>query len=163
MFDPGARRLLARAYARPGMWVGTRVAVPDGKTAAHLARLGIQWAGPDKPSAQGGRGLDARTRWVRGFVRAMYYQHKNMSDGGGGWREDKRTVPRHAGAIEIQVGRAMAARERAPAGRAVRVMFHAAGGQAAKDAARARADSSRIYTDDGAPGQRWSDPALRDW
>ena len=162
MFDRGARRLLSRAYARPGQWVGTRVAIPDARTARHLASLGIQWAGPDRPSAHGGRGLDARTRWVRGFVRALYYQHKNYS-GGGGWRDSKRAVPRHSGAIEIQVGRAMAAAAGAPAGRAVRVRFHTAGGQAAKDAAQRRSDSARIYTDDGAPGARWSDPALRDW
>lgn len=163
MFDTGARRLLARAYARPGQWVGTRVAIPDPRTARHLASIGIQWAGPDRPSAQAGRGLNARTRWVRGFVRALYYQHKNMSASGGGWRDTARKVPRHAGAIEIEVGRAMAQRAGLPAGRAVRVRFHGRGGQVARRAAAARPDSDRIYTDGGAPGARWSDPGLRDW
>jgi hypothetical protein len=33
----------------------------------------------------------------------------------------------------------------------------------ARAAARRLPDSKRIYTDQGGPGKRWSDPGLRDW
>jgi hypothetical protein len=57
----------------------------------------------------------------------------------------------------------MAATGNLQPGRAVRVKFHRQGGQAAKNAAAAQSSADRIYTDDGDPGARWSDPALRDW
>lgn len=105
LFDGGARRLLARAYAKPGQWAGTRVADPAARHLAWLARLGIDPGGPDPARALPGRGLNAGDRWTRGFVRALYYQHKWFSGKpGGGWRSERRTVARDASALEVEVG-----------------------------------------------------------
>lgn len=164
-FDSAARRLLARAYARPGVWIGTRVADPAPRHLARLASLGISATDGDPVNRLPGRGVNARDRWTRGFVRSIYYQHKWYSGKpGGGWRGQKRTVARDAAAIEIEVGRRVVARgELIPAGRAVRVRVRRGGGQAMR-AVRRMPDSRRIYTDAGAPADRWSDPAVtRDW
>lgn len=160
-FDAGARAVLDRAYARPGTWIATRVADPTPRQRLALRAAGIRWNGPDNPSAEGGRGLNARDRWTRGFVRALYYQHLWYS-GRGGWRASRRSVPRHAGGLQIQVGRRLRPSGVLPAGRAVRVRL-APGGEAKLRAVRGQPDSGRIYTDDQGTGARWSDPARRDW
>lgn len=151
-FDAGARRLLDRAYARPGVWQGTVLAGPRPGARLRLAAAGIN---PDAPDpAPGGA---ARTRWARGFVRAVYYQHRWWSEGGGpGWRTARRRVARSSGALRFEVGRATGA------GRAVRIIILPGGAAAAKAVKRMPA-SRRIYTDSGAPGARWSDPADRDY
>ena len=160
-FDRGARALLGRAYAARGAWVGTRLAVPSREVAAQWRARGIDPYGPD-PVPRGG--LNAHTRWMRAFIRCLYYQHKWWSVTGKAdrWRQVKRTVPRHAGALEIDVGRAMPARGIIPAGRAIRVRINA-GGQAAQRAVDRLPDSERIYDDRGQPAGRWADPANRDW
>lgn len=164
LFDAGARRLLVRAYANPGQWVGTRIADPTPRHTAALARQGINPMAADNASATGGRGLNARTRWARGFVRALYYQHRWYSTGGtaGGWRRSRRSVPRAAGALEVEVGRAVRAMGIIPSGRAVRVRI-VKGGETKRRAVQAMPDRDRIYSDTGTPGARWSDPAARDW
>ncbi|HVH79719.1 MAG TPA: hypothetical protein VM782_10040, partial [Stellaceae bacterium] len=91
LFDAGARQLLERAYAARGGWVGTRLADPTPRHRAVLALLGINPDAPDDAAAAG-RGLDAKSRWGRGFVRALYYQHKLWAASGGGWRRSRRTV-----------------------------------------------------------------------
>src|SRR5262252_6339767 len=106
LFDAGARRLLARAYARPGQWAGTRLANPSPQHLAYLSSLGINPLSRDDKSGAGK--LNARTRWGRGFVRALYYQHRNYSDApGGGWRDAKRTTPRSDLSLVVEVGRAL--------------------------------------------------------
>jgi hypothetical protein len=163
LFDAGARRLLDRAYAAPGRWVSTRIADPGPAALARAAAAGIDPLERDDPPVAGGRGIDARTRWCRAFVRALYYQHRWYSGGAGrGWRARPRTVPRHAGALRVEVGRAVPALGAIPRGRAVRVRLDA-GGQAAEDAVAALPASRRRVTPDGRPGPRWSDPGLRDW
>jgi hypothetical protein len=163
LFDAGARSLLTRAYAARGTWVSTRLADPSPRHLAQLALLGINPLGPDGATAAGGRGLDARTRWARGFVRALYYQHRWYAPGTGDrWRQARRTVPGGRGALEVQVGPRLRVRGVLPGGREVRVRVHP-GGQAARRAAARLPDSRRIYDDQWAPGERWSDPALRDW
>jgi len=163
LFDAGARRLLDRAYAKPGTWVGTRLADPGPRHAAYLVALGINPAGPDDASVEGGQGLNAKSRWARGFVRAIYYQHKWWSSGGGpGWRESKRSVARHAGALQIEVGRRVPVLGVIPAGRAVRIRIRA-GGQAATKAVKKLPDQRRIYDDRGRRAARASVPELRDW
>lgn len=158
-FDAGARDLLARAYAHPGAWAATRLANPEPRHLARAAAMGIGLLGKDDVPAGG---LNARTRWARGFVRALYYQHKWFSDGETGFRDQKRTEPRHSSALEVEVGRAVRKLGVIPAGRAVRIRVQA-GGRAANRAARAEPRSKRIYTDDRKAGARWADPARRDW
>lgn len=162
LWDDAARQLLARAYARPGQWQSTRMTAPTARHIAQAAAWGIDLTAPDRPSSVGGNGLNARTRWGRAFVRALFYQHKWWSDGGLGFRERKRTESRHAGAIEVAVGRWRPRTGRIPAGRTVQVVYHP-GARAANRAARAEAPRNRIYDDRGQPGARWSDPERRDW
>jgi hypothetical protein len=160
-FDAGARALLERAYAARGQWHGTRLADPGPRHLAELAMLGINPHAPDHDSAEAGHGLDCKSRWARGFVRALYYQHRWWSSGSG-WRKAKRTVPAGRGALEVEVGARVRALGVVPAGRAVRVRVHP-GGQAARKAAEKLPGSRRIYDAEGTPGARHSDPALRDW
>jgi hypothetical protein len=167
LFDPAARRLLERAYASPGQWAGTRLADPSPRHLAWCAGRGINPFGPDDASVIGTKGgtkggTNARTRWARGFVRALYYQHKWWSGSGTAWRTAKRSVARETGALEVQVGRAVQAYGVFPAGRSVRIRL-LRGGQAADRAVRRLADGDRIYADDGSPAGRWSDPELRGW
>jgi hypothetical protein len=158
LFDDGARALLARAYARPGQWAGTRLRNPSPRHLASLASQGINPNGPDDKSGAGG--LNARTRWARGFVRALYYQHKWWSGApdGGTWRQAKRTVPRGSPSLVVEVGRALSGGRQAGSvlqpGRAVRVKV-VTGGRA-----HVRGSSAPSYTLDGI-GQ--SDPQARDW
>src|SRR5215510_6610053 len=77
--DAGARRLLDRAYDAPGQWVTTRLANPGLRHRTRALALGTNLMGPDNASAAGSGGLDARTRWMRAFIRALYYQHRRYS------------------------------------------------------------------------------------
>lgn len=156
LFDGGARAFLARVYARPGQWVTTRVADPEPRHAAQLAALGISPAARD--TVPGGM---ARTRWGRGFIRAVYYQHRWWSDGHGGWRRTRRTAARQAGALEVEVTGRRAAAGLLPGGLTVRARL-LRGGQAAEAAARRLPDRERIYADHG-EGGRHADPGWRDW
>lgn len=123
------------------------MANPTLKQIHRWAQYGIDVTGPDDPSVEGGRGLDARTRWCRALVRALYYQHK---------RSGSRS------ALRVEIGRVMPARGVVPAGRAIRIQI-AAGGELALRAARRTATVSRIYNDDGTPAIRQSKVELRDW
>lgn len=149
MLEGGARRLLARAYAQPGKEQMTRLADPNLRTRQRLSALGIDPDGPDDASVQGGRGLDARSRWMRAFIRALYREHR--TSGG-----------RHTGSLRIEVGRRVPATGVILAGRAVRITYDK-GGRTALRAVQRKPDRSRIYDDRGEPAARWSDPALRDW
>lgn len=163
-FDEGARRLLARAYAHPGDWQSTRLANPGPAQLARLAALGVNPFAADRPSTKGGTGLDARTRWCRAFVRALYYQHRWYSGRpGGGWRRGRRNTPRTTGALEVRVGRMLPVRGIIPAGRQVRVRLVRAGPATRKAYVDRLPASRRTYDDQEAPGSRWSDPARRDW
>jgi len=163
LLDSAARRIVGRALRNPGRWQVTRLSDPGERARRYLAAIGVDWRGPDNASAQGGRGLNARDRWGRAFVRACYYQFRWFSvTGGGSWRDDPRSEARHAGALRVEVGRRVPALGVLPAGRAVRVMYDA-GGEAKYRAVRRMPDSARIYDDTGVPSARWSDPARRDW
>lgn len=162
LFDAGARRLLDRAYSRPGFWAETRLVPPTARQVSWAAGLGIDVNGPDDVSARGGRGINARSRWARGFVRALYYQHLWYSEAGGGWRAQKRTTRRQAGALRVEVGRLAARLGVIPAGRVVRVQL-APGGMAKARAVAELPDAQQYVSNEGDRGGRWSDPALRDW
>lgn len=157
LFDAGARRLLERAYRNHAQWVGTRLANPNERQLAYLASLGIQWNGPDGKSGEGR--LNARTRWARGFVRSLEYNHRWYSGdpNTGGWRSARRTTPRGDIGLIIEIGRALPGGRQAGTllvpGRAVRVKVM----RGAR--AHVRRKGGLVYTE--GPGR--SDPALRDW
>ena len=152
LFDRGARVLLERAYARPGVWVGTRVADPGPRHLASFAARGINVLGRDQWG---------RDRWAAGFVRAVFYQHKWFYNQGG-LRETRRVSANTARAVSYQIGRRVPVLGVLPAGRAVRIMVQP-GGQQAMRAVKKLPDSRRIYDDSGSPAGRWADPNSRDW
>ncbi len=151
LFDAGARRLLARAYAAPGQWVGTRVAAPTVAHIAHFAAMGINVLGTDQWG---------RDRWAAGFVRAVYYQHRwYYAQGRFGSR---RLVANNARGVQYELGRRLPVLGVIPAGRAVRIRTRP-GGAAAERAVRRLPESARIWDDAGNPGGRFSSPADRDY
>lgn len=161
LFDDPARRLLARAYAQPGTWVQTRLANPTPRHIAWAAGLGLNLLAGDNASTASGSHYDARSRWARGFVRAVYHQHR-WHYAGGQFAEARRTAPNDASAIRVEVGRRIAAAGVIPAGRMIRVVSRTGGGQALA-VVQAMGDDERIYDDNGNPAGRWSDPEGRDW
>ena len=151
--DSEARQLLARAYANPGKWAATRLADPDLSHIRYANSLGMFPLARDTI-----RGGEAKTRWGRAFVRALYYQHKweSPTASGRGW--SRRTTARTSGGLVVEVGGVVVARGVIPRGRAVRVKL--AGGGGAKSAAVARIPAARQWAD---KGPRWADPGERDW
>jgi len=154
LWDTAAWTLLEETRKLRGGWRGTLIADPSPRQRAMLLAMGIDPDGPDNPSSIGGRakrgaGLNARTRWARGFVRAVNYANDRRNGGPGL-------------ALEIEVGRHKPAVGVIPAGRAVRLRVRR-GGSVALRAVQAMPDAARTWTDDGGHGDRWSDPARRDW
>jgi hypothetical protein len=165
LFDDGARRLLAQAYAHPGQWRSTRLSDPGPRELAWCTAHGINPYAADDVSARG-RGINAKTRWCRAFIRAAYYQHRWYSPGGtsAAWRKSRRTEPRHSGMLELEVGPRIRALGVLPAGREVKIRFTARRAEPAKDRHfRDQPAAARVYEPNGTTGARWSDPALRDW
>lgn len=152
-FDASARRLLAKAYASPREWVQVWLPDPTIRQRTRFLSAGVNVDGPD-PLPKGG-GVDAKTRWARGFVRAVYYQHKWFY-AQGELGSDRRMTPNDSRGLQYELGR-MTLR-----GRAVRIRTRP-GGSAAMKAVKRMPDQRRIYQDDGSPGGRWADPAVRDW
>lgn len=149
--DRAARQLLDRVYKARGGWVATRLKDPTPAQAARWLERGINVTGRDPVSG----GFNARTRWARALVRALWYQHKWYSGRpGGGWRAEPRNAPRHPG-IQVEIGRHRPATGVIPAGRAVRV----------------RAASTAAARRSGKPEDEWSwagggrraEPSDRDW
>jgi hypothetical protein len=156
-FDAAAARLLDRAYAARGTWVMVWLPDPTVRQRTRWLAEGINVGGPDNPSVRGGSGLDAKTRWARALVRSLNYQKKAAG---------------RPGALRVEVGRHVPAspqfdpahpgRGGFPPRRRIRVQV-ASGGKTARRAVTRLPDSARIWTDDGEPAARFSDPALRDW
>lgn len=158
-FDAAAARLLKRAAANHGGWVGTYVKNPSPAWMLWGARHGINLLGPD--NAVGGR---ARTRWCRGFIRSVYYLHQwHWYQGRGLDLTDKRTVRNRYPSLQYQVGTVRINPDGVVVGRAVRIRFLVGDARAAREAARRQPASERIFTDSGAPGPKWADPSVRDW
>jgi hypothetical protein len=167
-FSRGARQLLDRAYAHPGTWQRTRLANPGAAAMSFALTLGINPLAPDNVSAQGGRrgGLNARTRWMRAFIRALYEQHLWWAGShaeAGAWRDERRLVAFRSQGLRVDVGRAVPGLGVIPAGREVKVMVTSQGRSAAFSAAARMPGDDRIYADDRDLGARWSDPGRRDW
>jgi len=118
---------------------------------------GIDVTGPDNPTAAGGKGLNARSRWARALVRSLYYVHRQAGGGGSLKVEIGRHVP-----ASPQFDPVHPERGGFPPGRAVRVQL-ASSGRAAMRAVQRQPDSSRIYDDDGRAASRWADASKRDW
>lgn len=148
LFDVGARRLLARAYGQPGKRTSTRLADPEPRHVAHFAGLGINVMGPDNASTVSGQHYDARSRWARGFVRALHYLNAHDFDG----------LP-----IRVDVGRRVRRLGVIPAGREVTVRVFLSGGRGARRAVAGLPERERIFDEAGNPGPRQADPDGRDW
>jgi hypothetical protein len=165
MFDGAARHLLIRAYAKPGQWVTTRVTDPTPRQAGYASERGIDVHGPDNPSVRGGKGIDAKTRWMRAFIRALYYQHSNYGEpsvvslrsAGRPWTFPRDSRYHSGGSVRVQVGQHRPALGVIPAGRIIRIMLVSAAAATAE--INRRPESYR--SDSGGPRQ--SDPSLRDW
>lgn len=157
LFDDGARRLLARAYANPGTWQSTRLANPGPRQLGYLSSLGIDWQARDTAGSG-----EARTRWARAFIRAVYYQHKWYSPARGSSDWSRRRTFRTAGGLSFEVGRALPGGHQAGTvlvpGRQISIKLQR-GGQA-KERAVASIPGDRIWAD---RGPAWADPAKRDW
>jgi hypothetical protein len=167
LLENAARRLLDRAYARPGQWVRTILADPAPRAAQWLASQGIDPRGADDAATAGGArrgGLDARDRWSRAMVRAVYRQHRWWSPGPGErrWRTERRTVKRLAGAVRFRAGRRYPAVGVIPAGREIELRYDPDTRAARRAVARMPA-SAQMYDNQGRPGGRHGDRAARDW
>lgn len=131
-FDTPARRLIRRAYANRGQWVGVYLAPPTVLQRAYAARLGIyDLYERDRWGEQ---------RWVRAYKRAVYYQLKKH-----GWHDaprwgEVRESPWPGVALEWQTGQRVTRRGWPTRRWAIRVRLHD-GGAAASRAGRAKADS----------------------
>lgn len=152
--DRAARALLARAYAAHGGWASTRLQDPTPAQLAWWIAHGINVLGAD-PAGRGG--MNARSRWGRAYVRALWYQHKwySADPSTGGWRDLPRASMRTPG-IQVEVGPHRLALGVIPAGRPVRVRV--ASVRAAE--ARGRPEEAWAWADGG---PRWADPDRRDW
>lgn len=133
-FDPAARRLIRRAYARRGQWVGVYLAPPTLEQRARAAVLGV-WDLYE-------RDRWGEQRWVRAYKRAVYWQLRMH-----GWHDgprfaETRASPWPAVALEWQTGRRVTRANWAGRRWAIRVRLHD-GGQAAARAAAARPASEQ--------------------
>jgi hypothetical protein len=171
-FDGAARRLLDRAVTSRGEWV--QVWLPDPTIRQRTRWLGsnIDVDGPDPLPAGGG--LNAHTRWARGFVRSLHWQLKwhAPARGGKGLSAEKRMVASSM-PLRVEVGRHVAPSPQfdpadpsaggLPGRRRVRVQI-AKGGKAKDAAVKRLSNADRIYTPAGAPASRWGGGGkYRDW
>jgi hypothetical protein len=152
LFDTGARVLLRRAYARPGVYVGTRIVFPSARQVAHFGGQGINVLGRDQWG---------RPRWAAAFVRACHHQHK-WHYAQGRFQEERRMTPNNSPPISVEIGRRVPVLGVIPAGQSVRVIAHADGQDPGK-VVRRLPDSKRIVGDDGEKGGRYANPEERDW
>lgn len=157
LWDGPARRLLERAYTRQGQWTETRLANPGARQLAWAASQGINLLAPDPVQTLSGSHINARSVWVRGFIRAVYYQHRWYYRQGSGLGSSRRATPNRSLAIRFQVGRLMPVRGVVPAGRLVSIMA-LPGGQAALRAVQRMPDRERIFADDGSQAGASIDP-----
>ena len=152
--DRAARQLLSRAYRAHGGWAATRLADPSAVQLAWWLAHGINVLSRD-PVPRGG--MNARNRWGRAFVRALWFQHKWFSGDPdtGGWRAQRRASMRWPG-VEVEVGRHRQVLGVIPAGYPVRVRMADKKAAARRD----RDEGSWAWADSG---ERWADPQERDW
>ena len=161
--------MLGRVYqARRGEWVMTRLADPTDRHRRWAAAHGWDLDGPDNAFTLSGKHIDARTRWGRAFMRALWYQHRQFGPepgrGARSVRSTRRMTP-NGTALQIEWGRRLPGSTTGrilPAGRAVRIRV-AVSGKTARRVVQAKRVQDRIYTDDGGMGGRFSIAEGRDW
>jgi hypothetical protein len=162
-FDASARRLLARAYGQRNTWVQAWLPDPDLRQRTRWMEAGITVDGPD-PRPPGG-GVNARTRWARGFIRSLYYNAKWYAPARAGLplRGVRRSAPASA-PLRVEVGRHIPGSPGGglPPRRRVRVMV-ASGGAASERAVARLPAADRTWTPEGNPGKRFSYPSQDDW
>jgi hypothetical protein len=165
-FDAAAARLLNRAHARRGQWVGTYVKNPSPQWQAWARRRGMNLLGPDNAATKSGVKRNARTRWCRAFVRSVYYLHKHYYYEGKGLDLGDKKIggaeARGSRALQFEVGTVRINPEGLVVGRPVRIRLLPKGSQADK-AVRKLPNSRRIVDDEGNAAGAWNDPTLRDW
>jgi hypothetical protein len=133
LWEPAAAKFYAGVRAAgPGRWFGIRIADPEPRHVRLFEFYGIELLERDRASTGS---LDARDRWRRGFVRAVYRQAKGGPP------------------LVLEVGRKMPRRGRIPPGRFVR------GRILRGKEATARRKEQRVT---GNPAAR-ADPRSRDW
>lgn len=140
-FDEAARHQLSRARAASG-WITTRLADPTPRQIRRWQmsdRIDVTAADPVR------RGLNARTRWGRAFVRSLYAQLRETD-----------------GPLRVEIGRRVPELGVLPAGRQVRIRLDS-GARAALAAVRRLPGSQRIYLEDGSEGGAHADNDDRDW
>lgn len=152
VWDTAAARILQRVYEQRGGWYATRITDPPPSLLAYFgAKHDIDLTGPDNAATISGRHINYRTRWNRGFVRAVNYRNDRRHGGPGG-------------PLEIQVGRPKPAGPgNTPAGWAVRLRVRRGGDKRARRAVERKKYGDRIWTGDGEPGGRFHDITGRDW
>lgn len=132
LWEPAAVKFMAGVRKANGAWYGIRIADPEPRHVRTFSERGIDVLERDRASTGG---LNARDRWRRGFVRAVY-------------RRARGGPP-----LELQVGIKLPRRGVIPPGRYVR-------GRILKgSAATARRKQQRITSN---PAAR-ADPRARDW
>jgi len=179
-FDAAAAKLLARAHAAPGVWVQVWLPDPTIRQRTRWLTMGINVDQADNGGSATGRGsggVDARTRWGRAFVRALYYRDAWYTPSGHRREVRQQSGPYGRGSgrgrgLRVEVGRHVAASPQfdpahpehggLPPRRRVRVML-AAGGATKDRAVQRLSNTDRIWQKDGKPAGRFSTPALRDW
>lgn len=133
-FDTPARRLIRRAYANRGQWVGVYLAPPTIVQRAYAARLGIyDLYERDRWGEQ---------RWVRAYKRAVYYNLKKHGFSDAPRWDQNRVSAWPAVALQWETGRRVM-RANWPGRRwAIRVRLHD-GGSSARKAAQAKPASQQ--------------------
>jgi hypothetical protein len=140
-FDPAARRLIRRAYARRGEWVGVYLAPPSTLERAYAARLGVfDLYERDRWGEQ---------RWVRAYKRAVYWNLTKHGFSDSFRPREERSSPWPGVSLEWETGKRIA-RANWPGRRwAIRVRLHDSG-------AAARAAVDRLPA-----SERWADTPQR--
>ena len=146
-FDQAAADLLRRAYARPGQWVGTYLAVPGPGWIAWAGSRGINLFGRDRWG---------EIRWVRAFKRSVYYVHRHYYRAGHLELGKPRVSLERTKVVIWQTGRLTAR------GWAIRVRVDRGGAVAQRAVARLP-ERRRYIDDDGNATDMASTAADRDW
>lgn len=137
-FDTAARRLIRRAYANRGQWVGVYLAPPTVLQRAYAARLGIyDLYERDRWGEQ---------RWVRAYKRSVYYNLKKHGFSDAPRWDQTRVSAWPAVALEWQTGKRVILKGWPTRRWAIRVRLHDGGSAARRAAERKPASEQWVGT-----------------